>query len=74
MQTLGICVIGAGDLGRKHAECWRQVKGAELVATVDIQEDRARAAHDDFGFQGWFAGYRAALQQPGTRCGARRSD
>ncbi len=66
MQPIGVCVIGAGDLGRKHAECWQQVEGAELAATVDIQEDRAKAAYADFGFPAWFTDYREGLQQPGV--------
>ena len=65
MQQLGICVIGAGDLGRRHSDCWRQVEGTELIATVDIQEDRAHAAQDEFGFRAWFTDYREALKEPG---------
>jgi UDP-N-acetylglucosamine 3-dehydrogenase len=34
-------VIGAGAMGRNHARAYREVAGAELVAVVDVDPDRA---------------------------------
>jgi predicted dehydrogenase len=39
-----VAVIGVGHLGRHHVRLLAQMEGAELVAAVDTQPDRARAA------------------------------
>jgi predicted dehydrogenase/nucleoside-diphosphate-sugar epimerase len=36
-----ICLIGAGNVSRTHAEALRQIPGAELVAVCDVDADRA---------------------------------
>ncbi|MBC7287146.1 MAG: Gfo/Idh/MocA family oxidoreductase [Armatimonadetes bacterium] len=65
MEPLGVCVIGAGDMGRTHARCWRQVEGARLVVVSDSDADRARQAQEEFGFEDWSTDYREALEMPG---------
>jgi predicted dehydrogenase len=39
-----VAVVGVGHLGKHHVRLLAQVEGAELVAAVDTQPDRARAA------------------------------
>ena len=41
--ALGVAVIGAGDMGSRHAQHW-QASGARVVALVDPDLDRATAA------------------------------
>lgn len=64
-MPLGICVIGAGDLGTVHARSWPHVPDIRLVSVADLREDRALKAKDEFGFDGCFTDYREALDQPG---------
>lgn len=40
-QTLGVLVVGAGDLGARHAQHWRSV-GARVVAVTDPDLGRAQ--------------------------------
>ncbi len=65
MSRLGICVLGAGDMGRTHLGAWKSVPGAELVAVADIDEERATSAKEDFGIGECFALIEDALDQPG---------
>ena len=46
---LKVAVIGCGGIGRAHCNAWKAVEGAELVAVVDLQEEKAKAAAADFG-------------------------
>ena len=39
-----VAVVGVGHLGKHHVRLLAQMEGAELVAAVDTQPDRARAA------------------------------
>jgi predicted dehydrogenase len=47
--TLRVAVIGVGHLGRHHARLLSGLDGVELVAAVDLQIDRARAAAEAAG-------------------------
>ncbi len=67
MAKLGVCVIGAGDMGRKHAECWAQVEEARLIAVADPDVERARKSCEDHGADRWFADWREALEEPGIQ-------
>ena len=42
MQRVG--VIGLGPIGNLHADLYREMVGAELVAVCDIDRDRADSA------------------------------
>ena len=45
-KPLRLAVIGAGKLGKRHAEVYSKMAGIELVGVCDIHEDRAReSAH-----------------------------
>jgi predicted dehydrogenase len=45
-SRLRVAVIGVGHLGKHHARLLAQIDGAELVAAVDTQPERAQAAVD----------------------------
>jgi predicted dehydrogenase len=49
MGSIGLALIGCGGLGRVHAECIARIDGARFLAYVDIREDAARKALDEFG-------------------------
>lgn len=46
---LGVAVVGAGVIGRLHAQVLADVTGAELRAVVDVDLDRARELAAEFG-------------------------
>jgi len=41
-RTFGVVVVGAGDMGARHAQHW-QAAGGDVVAIVDPDTERARA-------------------------------
>ncbi|MGD8240360.1 MAG: Gfo/Idh/MocA family oxidoreductase [Armatimonadota bacterium] len=65
MSRLGICVLGAGDMGRTHLGAWQTVRGAEPIAVCDIDEERAQAAKEEFGVGECFALIEEALDETG---------
>jgi predicted dehydrogenase len=48
-QRVGIVLAGCGGIGRSHAAAIAALPEARLVATVDVDEDRARAFAERFG-------------------------
>jgi predicted dehydrogenase len=48
-DPIPVAVVGAGYFGRLHARQYAANPAAKLVAIVDIDEARARAAADEFG-------------------------
>lgn len=62
MSKLKCAVIGAGYLGKFHAEKYASLKNCELVAVVDINEEAARQVAEKHGTQA-LTDYRALLGQ-----------
>jgi len=50
-DTVRVAVIGVGYLGRIHAKIYSELAGAELVAVVDSDADRAQQIAAEFGTQ-----------------------
>jgi len=50
---LNVAIVGAGTMGHIHASCCRDAEGAELVAIVDVAEDRARKFADEHGIKAY---------------------
>ncbi|MEM3660378.1 MAG: Gfo/Idh/MocA family oxidoreductase [Thermoproteota archaeon] len=48
---IGICLVGCGFIGSTHAERWRQIPEARLVACVDLEKERAKFFEETYGFQ-----------------------
>lgn len=57
MSRLRAAVIGAGYIGRFHAQKWAQLEGVELVGVTDSDAGRARAVAAETGAAA-FADYR----------------
>ena len=48
-KPVRVAVVGAGYLGRFHAQKYAKMEGAELVAVVDTDPQRGRAVADECG-------------------------
>lgn len=66
MRQLGICVLGAGDMGNAHLAAWSSVENVELVAVADIDEERAVKAQEKHGVASRFEDIHAAIAQDGV--------
>jgi UDP-N-acetylglucosamine 3-dehydrogenase len=63
---LNVCVVGCGEMGTKHAECWSKLPDARIVAVVDIVRDRAAALARAHNLNDWYTDYRPALTLVGV--------
>ena len=48
-ESLRVAVVGVGYLGRIHAKIYAELAGADLVAVVDTDPERARAVAAEYG-------------------------
>lgn len=48
-ERIPVAVVGVGHMGRHHARLYHEMPGAELVALVDANADRARAVANEYG-------------------------
>lgn len=46
-----VAIIGMGFMGAMHAQCYRQIPQAQLVAFVDVDPQRAQKVADDVGLK-----------------------
>jgi predicted dehydrogenase len=68
-KPLRVCIVGCGYMGNIHADGWAQVPEAEVVAVVDIIEERASKLAEKFGLERFYTDYREAIDLPaGQRC------
>ncbi|MBN1261474.1 MAG: Gfo/Idh/MocA family oxidoreductase [Anaerolineae bacterium] len=58
---LGVCVVGCGDLGTVHALRWQRLAEAEVVAVVDVDQERACKLAETCGLDQNDADYRDAI-------------
>ncbi len=61
---LGVCLIGCGFMGGIHAQRWQQLPDAEIVAVVDILEDRAQRFADLYHLDVYYTDYQQAVILP----------
>ena len=61
---LGVCIVGAGDMGTKHAERWQKVSEAQVVAVVDVNEARAEKLALAHRLKTWHTDFRLAVNLP----------
>lgn len=63
MTDLRVAVFGCGQHGRgHHLKEYAAMPGVGIVAVVDADPDRARAAAEEFGAASWFTDHRKALE------------
>jgi predicted dehydrogenase len=62
MGELGVAIVGCGFIGGVHARAWSKVKGAKLVAAVDIIEGRAKKLAEDYKIPYRFTDYTKVLE------------
>jgi predicted dehydrogenase len=65
VADLGICVLGAGDMGNAHLTAWAKVPGTRLVAVADLDQSRATAAAEKHAVAGCFTDILQAIAQHG---------
>lgn len=65
-RGFGVCIVGAGMMGRNHAQAWAAVPGARLRAIADVDAARAEALAADFGAERRYSDYRAAIDDTGV--------
>lgn len=65
-NKLGVCIVGCGDMGTKHAERWNRLPGAQVVATVDLIETRAERLARAHRLDHWYTDHRPAVSLPGV--------
>lgn len=56
-------IIGCGAIGPLHAECISKIKDAELVATCDIIEERAKNLADKYSVKNYYTDYNEMLKR-----------
>lgn len=66
MSLLQIGLVGAGEMGRRHAENLRlYVPGATLAAVADVDFERARRLASDLGISAAYQGVGELIGHPG---------
>ena len=63
-SPLGVCIVGCGFMGSKHAKSWALVPEAKIVAVVDILEERAQRLADLYGLERTYTDFRQAIDLP----------
>jgi len=61
-KRMNFAVIGAGFIGRSHAEAYKSYKNAEVFAICDVDEERARALADEVEAKHVFTDYEKLLE------------
>ncbi len=60
---LRVCIVGTGARGNAHAKAWQQSGEADVVAVVDVLEDRARELAAAYDAPHVFTDYHEAVQR-----------
>jgi len=66
VSELGVCVLGAGDMGNAHMTAWGKVAGARLLAVADLDTERGEAAVAKYGVETHLTDIHEALALPGV--------
>ena len=61
-KLIRVAVIGAGKLGKRHAETYSKMSGIDLVGVCDVHADRAKESADTCGTR-FFTDHRALLSR-----------
>ena len=63
VKEIRVGIIGAGMIGRDHANKYQQIPGTKVVAACDILEGKLTAFCDEFGIENRYADYRELLKR-----------
>jgi predicted dehydrogenase len=64
MPALRVALFGCGQHGRgQHLREYAAMPDMEVVAVVDVDAGRARAAAEEFGVRAWFTDHQEALEK-----------
>jgi len=63
MSDYRTMILGCGPRAHNHAEVYPQLEGMELVAAVELDEERLAAFCEKFGIEGAYTDYETALAQ-----------
>ena len=58
---MGICVVGAGAMGTRHARLWKTVENVRLVAVADTNGERAEKLAKELDFDRWSTDFRSVV-------------
>ena len=62
-DTLGVCIVGTGNISERHVSGWKELPYAKLIVACDIDADVAEAYAKEHGFEAWCADYKEALSR-----------
>jgi len=65
-ETIGIAILGAGGIAGAHLKALQQLPEGRLVATSDVDLERARARMEEFGGERFFGSYGEAITCSGV--------
>jgi predicted dehydrogenase len=64
MDSIGIGIVGSQFIAELHAEAFKRVTGAEVVAVASPTQAHAKTFAEKHHIAKWFADYHELLQQP----------
>src|SRR5579859_5303831 len=66
MPTLGVAVVGAGYMGRRHAQIYHDLSETHVAIVCDVLPDVARALAETVGAR-WTTDLDEAIGDPGVQ-------
>lgn len=63
-ETMGVAVIGAGNMGKRHMKNSREIPEFEIRAVADVNAAAAEAQAKEFGAPFWTADFKEAIARP----------
>jgi predicted dehydrogenase len=63
-DSVGMAMVGCGQIAEAHLKAIGRVEGAELVYTADVLEERAQKAAVTYGAPHWTTAYEQVLDDP----------
>lgn len=63
---LGVCIVGAGDIGNVYLHSWQNTEGGTVVSVADMDAERAEKAAREYGAESWDISYKEAVAADGV--------
>jgi len=61
-SKLRVCIVGTGNISKRHLEAWKKQEDAEIVAACDISKAVVKEYAKTHGIPNWFTDYAEALR------------